>query len=133
VKDWLRTDKTVAVEVLSAMSFFVMGLALLFSNYASPDTRSNYFWSIIFLIFSTLQGLSIGFKKEMYVVRVTTAWFSGTTWIVLAFTAINNIMAVPVLFIGLFNIYAFVHLVGRAKIDWTAYIHQNKNVDTLTQ
>ena len=133
MKDWFRTDKTIAVEVLSALSFFVMGLALLFAQYTSPDAHSNYFWSIIFLIFSSLQGLSIIFKKEMYVVRVTTAWFSGTTWAVLAFTAINNIMAVPVLFIGLFNIYAFVHLVGRAKIDWTAYIHQKQNVDTLTQ
>lgn len=133
MKDWFLSDKTIAVEVLSALSFFVMGLALLFTQYTSPDSRSNYFWAIIFLIFSTLQGLSIIFKKEMYIVRVVTAWFSGTIWVALAFTAINTIIAVPVLFIGLFNIYAFVHLVSRAKIDWTAYIHQNKNVDTLTQ
>jgi cytochrome b subunit of formate dehydrogenase len=131
MKDWFLSDKTIGVEFLSAISFCVMGIMLLLSQYDSPSDKSSYFWAAIFLIFSFLQGLSLSFKRELYAVRLTTAWFSGTTWLVLAFTALNNIMAVPVLFIGLFNIYAFIHLANRAKIDWDAYIHQKPNVDTL--
>jgi cytochrome b subunit of formate dehydrogenase len=128
---WLHPEKTILIETLSALSFFVMGLSLLFLNFESPDTRSSYFWAIIFTIFACLQGLSLIFRKDMYVMRVCTAWFSGTTWAMLSFTTINTIMTVPVLFIGLFNIYAFVYLVSRAKINWAAYTNIPKHVDTL--
>jgi hypothetical protein len=52
------------------------------------------------------------------------AWAAGSVWVTLALGSINNVLAVPVLMIGLFNLYAFILLTHRATVDWQKFFNR---------
>lgn len=128
----LKSSRIVIVEFLSAISFLMMATGLAIQTFISPDMRSEIFWAVIFSIIGSMQILSLLYKEDLPFVRICSAWISGTIWVILAYASINSIMAVTVFFIGLFNIYAFVHLVNRANYDWTAFTHRIENGDSHT-
>lgn len=124
MKNILKNDITILVELLSAVSFFLMAITLGISETITINSKSPYFWSVVFFILSALQLLGIKLKFELSILRVCMAWIAGSLWCTLYLSALNNVLSIPILLIGLFNIYAFVVLSKKATFDWQKILNR---------
>lgn len=120
----IHHDKTLVVELLSAMAFLVMSISLVVFRNIAPDLNNSPFWISFFFIFSVLQFMGLAFKFDLVLLRVCMAWVAGSTWTWLALVSINNILAIPVMGIGLFNLYAFIVITNRTTIDWKRFFQE---------
>lgn len=120
----IHHDKTLIVEMLSAMAFLVMSLVLIIFRTIAPELNNSPFWISVFAIFSILQFMGIAFKYDLVLLRICMSWVAGSTWTWLALASINSILAIPVMGIGLFNLYAFVVITNRASIDWSKFFQE---------
>jgi ABC-type phosphate transport system permease subunit len=49
------------------------------------------------------------------------AWIAGSLWVSLGLGLTNNMLSVPIIMIGLFNVYAFVELTRKATPNWQKF------------
>lgn len=114
-----REDKTVLVELLSAMSLFALAMMLTKVNLIQPFNIHTYFWAASLIIISVIQFISVNIN--MVIVRLVMAWIAGIVWTWFAFTSLNTMIYVPALAIGSINIYACLLLSNRVHFDWLEF------------
>lgn len=111
-----KEDKTILVELLSAVALFALAMMLTKVNLTQKFDIHVYFWVISLTIISMVQFISV--KINMVVVRLVMAWISGIVWTWFAFTSLNVLTYFPALVIGSLNIYACLLLSNRVHFDW---------------
>lgn len=116
MKTLLQSDKTIIVELLSSLSFFLMSILLMAHD--APKNERSLFWIIILMVFSILQLIGVLLDNKISLLRLSMAWVSGSIWTWLAFSQYNDILSVPAFCIGIFNLYSFIILANKSSDDW---------------
>ena len=117
-------DKTWLVELASALSFILMSVFFA-SERLNDSSRQVLFWIIIFSIFGFLQLLGVVFGRNLVALRICMAWVAGSSWTWLMYSFNGPTIGVPMLIIGLCNLYAFAVLCSRASINWPLLFEEN--------
>jgi hypothetical protein len=124
MKKFFKTDLTFIVELLSALSFLMMSISIGASESIAANTKNAYFWMVIFFTISFIQFLSLKTQYNLNLLRISMAWITGSLWVALGLGLSNNTLSVPIIMIGLFNIYAFVALIRKATPNWQKFFIQ---------
>lgn len=124
MRNLFKNDLTILVELLSALSFLAMGFSLQVSETMVDNMKNAHFWMTIFFIISSLQILGIKLKFDLSILRICMAWVAGSLWCTLFLQSLNSVLSVPILAIGLFNIYAFVALSKKATFNWQKFFNK---------
>lgn len=111
------------IEVASAASFILTALGLASGTFTDSITIS-YFWIIMFGIFGLLQSVSLVFRRDLIILRICMAWISGSLWSWMTYINYDHILHIPVLVIGICNLYAFAYLTNHVSIDWNQYFKE---------
>jgi hypothetical protein len=124
MKCFLMRERFLIVEMISAISFFVMSIALTGIKYSSPDGQGSLFWVVLFTVFALLQGAGIAFLRDMILLRIIMTWVAGSVWTWISYANMNSVLVVPMFLVGIANFVSFVDLSNRATIDWREFFQE---------
>lgn len=107
----LLPQDTRSVEFPSAVGLIVCSIILFFnvmSNEIHLHINNIGFWCIATFFIGVVYIISLLHFPKLDFYRPMLSWMSGTFWIWLTFSQPLSIMAIPVFFLGISNIVAFL-------------------------
>ena len=110
IKNLLPQD-TRSVEFPSAVGLIVCSFLLFFkcmSNEIHLHIDSVGFWCIVTFILGVSYIVSLLHFPKLDPIRPALAWLAGTFWVWLTFSQPLTILSIPVFFLGISNIVAFL-------------------------
>ena len=110
IKNLLPQD-TRSVEFPSAIGLIVCSFLLFFgcmSNEIHLNISSIGIWCVVTFVLGISYIVSLLHFPKLDPIRPALAWLAGTFWIWLTFSQPLTILSIPVFFLGISNIVAFL-------------------------
>jgi hypothetical protein len=102
----LLPQDTRSVEFPSAVGLIICSIMLFFN--LIPNVYHIGFWCVVTFMLGVVYIVSLLHFPKLDCCRPVLSWLAGSFWIWLTFSQPLSIMAIPVFFLGVSNIVAFL-------------------------